>query len=160
MIKIVFDCLRAPYDWANILQTVIAIGGCELIVTGNSISHDHPKVLGKLGSWSKSIRENGLPDLSIKYYKSFTDCVKMLKSENNLVIGTSPRAKRSFFECNWENSNKVIVFGTESGGLSKEKTSLMDDLVKIPMSNILDFMTLSVVTPIVIYEIKRQQGGM
>lgn len=75
------------------------------------------------------------------------------------LIGTSPRATSSLFEVNLSESNFAVVFGTEVGGLSKEKLALMDELVQIPMGDQLDFMTLSVVTPIVVYEILSQQGA-
>lgn len=160
MIKILFDCLRAPYDWANILQTVIAVGDCEIYVTGNSVRHDHPKVLGKVGSWSKQIRKNGLPKLSITYHTSFEECVSELKSAGNMIIGTSSHAaEESFYSLDLSGDDFVIVFGTESSGLTKGKIDLMDKMVKLPMSPSLDFMTLSVVVPAMVYEIKRQQGA-
>jgi len=159
MLKLVFDCLRAPYDWANILQTVIAVGDCEIYVTGNSIRHDHPKVLGKVASWSKSIKERGLPKLSIHYVFSFLDCIQGLKAKKIITIGTSPYAEESFYGLDLSGDNLAIVFGTESSGLTKEKSDLIDKMVKLPMSPALDFMTLSVVVPTIVYEIKRQQGA-
>ena len=158
MLKLIFDCLRAPYDFANILQVVLATKNCELYITGNSLKHDHPKVLGKVRSWSKKIQKTGLPNLPIKYYKSLEECVNELKKKGILIIGTSPYAKKSFYELDFVDDNKAIVFGTESTGLSSQKLTLMDDLVKIPMSDEIDFMTLSVAVPIVVYEIIRQKN--
>jgi len=160
MIRLIYDCLRAPYDIANILQVVLATGACELHISGQSLHHDHSKVLGKIGSWSTKIRKSGLPDLSIYYYDSFEECAKIMHSKGIRLIGTSPQAKKSFFEMDLKGENFAIVFGTEVGGLSKQKMTLVDEVVKIPMNNQLDFMTLSVVTPIVVYEILRQQQGV
>lgn len=158
MIRLIYDCLRAPYDIANILQVVLATGGvCELHITGQSLRHDHPKVLGKIGSWSAKIRKSGLPDLPIYYYESLEKCAKVMHSKGIRLIGTSPQATRSFFETDLGREDFAIVFGTEVGGLSKLKMALMDEVVQIPMGNQLDFMTLSVITPIVVYEILRQQ---
>lgn len=158
MLKLVFDCLRAPYDWANILQAVLAVGECELYITGNSLRHDHPKVVGKVKSWSKKLTKQGLPPLRINYFSSLVECAVKLKKQNIKLIGTSSYAKKSFYDLDLKEDNFAIVFGTETSGLTKEKIALLDDMVRLPMSDNLDFMTLSVVVPIVIYEAKRQKG--
>lgn len=157
MIRLVFDCLRAPYDFANILQVALATGACEIHVTGNSLRHDHPKIVGKVGSWSTRIRRAGLPNLSVHYHASLEDCVTQLKRSKLRLIGTSSHARKSFYDLDLRGDDYVIVFGTESSGLSRQKSSLMDEMVKIPMSDEIDFMTLSVVVPIVVYEALRQQ---
>ena len=157
MIKLIYDCLKSPYDIANILQVVLATGECEVHITGQSLHHDHPKVLGKVGSWSAQIRKSGLPELPIYYYDSLEECAKTMHSQGIQLIGTSPQATKSFFDLNLSGDNFAIVFGTEVGGLSGQKRSLMDDIVSIPMKSQIDFMTLSVITPIVVYETLRQQ---
>lgn len=158
MIKLIFDCLRSPYDFANIIQVALATNECEIYVTGNSLRHDHQKIAGKVASWSKKIRKDGYPfGLSIRYLDTLQDCIKELKQSGVRVIGTSPHASKSFFDLDLSGDDYAIVFGTESGGLSKEKMAYMDELVKLPMSNNLDFMTLSTVVPVVVYEAERQR---
>jgi len=158
MIKLVYDCIRDPYDIANVLQVVLAMGNCELYFTGNSLRHDHPKVVSRIGSWSSKTRELGYPNFNIHYYATLEDLAKEFKEKEIRLIGTSPAAKKSFYELNLEENNFAIVFGTERSGLTKKKSSFMDELVKIPMNDDIDFMTLSVVTPIIAYDIARQQG--
>jgi len=152
MLKLVFDSLRAPYDLANILQVAVAAGNCEVLLCGNSIHHDHPKVWGKVQSWC----EPGMKDLGvvISYYPSLADCVHELKLGGYLVVGTSPKADAEYTDVDF--SGKVaVVFGNESTGLSASKSSLMDRLVKVPMrSSPLRFMTLSVVVPVIVYYAK------
>ncbi len=63
MIRLVYDCIRSPYDTANILQVALASGKCELYFTGNSLRHDHPKVVSKINSWSSKIRKDGFPGI-------------------------------------------------------------------------------------------------
>ena len=158
MIRLVFDCLRSPYDFANIVQVVLAIGPerCEIHITGNSLRHDHPKIAGKVGSWSKKIRQYGLPELPIHYHESFSDCISALQSKGIKVIGTSPRASKSIYGFDLSD-NIAIVFGTETSGLIGVKSSQLDDMMVVPMSPMIDFMTLSICVPIVAYEILRQQ---
>jgi tRNA G18 (ribose-2'-O)-methylase SpoU len=158
MIKLVYDCIRDPYDIANILQVVLSMGECELYFTGNSIRHDHPKVVTRLRSWSSKIREKGYPNFNIHYCESLEDLAGEFKEKKIRLLGTSPAAKKSFYDLNLKENNFAIAFGTERSGLSKMKMAFMEDLVKMPMSGDIDFMTLSVITPIVVYEIARQQG--
>lgn len=158
MIKLVYDCIRDPYDIANILQVVLAMGNCELYFTGNSLRHDHPKVNSKIGSWSSKIRKKGPPSFNIYYYSTLEDLAKEFKGNNVRLVGTSPAAQKSFYELNLEDKDLAIVFGTERSGLTKKKASNVEELVKIPMSDEIDFLTLSVITPIVAYEIARQRG--
>jgi len=160
MIKLVYDCIRDPYDIANVLQVVLALENCELYFAGNSLRHDHPKVASKIGSWSSKIRKNGYPAFNIHYYSSLENLADDFKKRKIRLIGTSPAAKKSFYELNLKKDDFSVVFGTETTGLSKNKALIMDELVKIPMSNEIDFMTLSVITPVVAYEIARQQGSL
>jgi len=158
MVRLIYDCVKAPYDIANILQVALALGECELYFTGNSLRHDHPKIVSKLRSWSSKIRLQGLTGLNVHYYQSFEALVVQLKKQKIYLIGTSPNAKKSFYEMDLSKNDFAIVFGTEVGGLSKSKIANMDEIVKIPMLPEIDFMTLSIVTPIIAYEVSRQQG--
>ena len=160
MIRLVFDCLRSPYDYANILQVALATNQCEIHITGNSLRHDHPKVIGKVRSWSSAMRKGNLPNPSIYYYPSFNECVAKLKEKGIRLIGTSPHSKNSLYTLDLSGDNYAIVFGTETSGLNNHKAALIDEMVKIPMSEAIDFMTLSVCVPIVAYEILRQQNNM
>lgn len=157
MTRIIFDCLRSPYDFANILQVALATGNCEIHITGNSLKHDHPKVIGKVGSWSRRVREKGLTEIPIHYYPSLEECVVKMKSRGIRLIGTSPHAQKLLYDLDLRGDAYAIVFGTESSGLSGVKASLMDEMIKIPMLDNLDFMTLSVAVPVVVYEALRQQ---
>lgn len=160
MIRLVYDCIMAPYDISNILQVALALENCELYFTGRSLRHDHPKVISKLNSWSSKIRKSGYPEFNIHYYNTLEDLAGEFKEQKIRLIGTSPKATKSFYELNLEENNFAIVFGNEITGLTKNKISMMEELIKIPMSKDIDFMTLSMITPIVAYEIARQQGKL
>ncbi len=100
--------------------------------------------------------KNSLSPLRINYFSSFAECVTKLKKQGVKLIGISPYAEKYFYELGLKNDNFVIVFGVEVSRLVKEKMALLDDIVKLPMSDNLDFMTLSEVAPVMIYEVKRQ----
>ena len=49
-IGLLFDCLRAPYGAAHIIQVALAVGNCDLYLSGNSIDLKHKKIVSKIKS--------------------------------------------------------------------------------------------------------------
>lgn len=149
-IGLLFDCLKAPYDLAHIYQVSIAIGNCDLYLSGNSINPNHRKVVSKVKSW----RIENIP-----IFRKFDDlktATEQLHEEGKYLIGTSPRADKDIYSYNFTKNDSVLVFGTESSGLTKRKIQILDDIVTIPMSSECKFLTLPTVVPVVAYEFYRQ----
>jgi TrmH family RNA methyltransferase len=152
-VGLLFDCLRAPYDAAHIIQVVLAVGNCDLYISGNSIDLNHKKVVSKVKSWGI----NSYP--AFELFKSLDLAAQELHNRGKYLIGTSPHSKRSLFDLDLFDGKSVFVFGTESGGLSREKISKLDELVSVPLSAEVPFLTLPIVVPIIAYEYCRQIGG-
>ena len=149
-IGLLFDCLRAPYDIAHIYQVAVALGNCDLYMSGNSIDPRHKKVISKVQSW-------GIEEIpSFRKFESLDEAVNQLHGEGKYLIGTSPHTNYNIYEYDFTKNNSVIVFGTESSGLTKRKSFLLDDLVKIPMSSQCKFLTLPTAVPVAAYEFYRQ----
>ena len=74
------------------------------------------------------------------------------------MIGTSPHSKKSVFDLDLSEGKNIFVFGTESGGLSRDKMSKLDELVSVPATAEVPFLTLPTVVPIITYEYYRQLG--
>jgi len=149
-IGLLFDCLRAPYDLAHIYQVAAALGNCDLYLTGNSIDTKHKKILSKVKSW-------GIENLSeFREFETLESAVSELHNEGKYLIGTSPYANNDLYDLDLTKHDSIIVFGTESSGLTKRKSLLLNDLVKIPMAAQCKFLTLPTVVPVVAYEFYRQ----
>jgi len=147
-IGLLFDSIRSPYDIANVLQVAIALD-CDLYTSGTCLEFDHKKIRGKVMSW----RCTKYP--VVKHYPKIEDAIIDLKSQGNLVIGTSPQANNDFYAIDAVKNDIIVVFGNESSGLSKNAMQMLDGVVKIPMQN-LGFLTLSIVVPAIAYELNRQ----
>ena len=152
-IGLLFDCLRAPYDAAQIIQVALAVGNCDLYVSGNSINLNHKKIVSKVKSWGI----NSYPNIEV--FGDFYLAVKELHNRGKYLIGTSPHPKKSIFDLNLSEDTNIFVFGTETSGLSKEKILKLDELVSIPTTEEVPFLTLPSVVPIVVYEYYRQLRG-
>lgn len=148
--RLLYDCLRAPYDAAHIIQIAKALGNCEIYFSGNCIDINRNKIKSKIESW-------GITELPpIKYYKSLLEAAEDLHSQGMNLVGTTPRTNKDFYDLDLNDGNNVIVFGTEGSGLTKLKMSYLDDLVKLPMGEGINFLTLPVATSAIAYEINRQ----
>ncbi len=149
-IGLLFDCLRAPYDIAHIYQLAIALGNCDLYLTGNSIDIKNKKIISKVKSWGI---EN-IPEF--RKFETLESAVSELHNEGKYLIGTSTQTNNELYNLDLTKHDSIIVFGTESSGLTKRKSLLLDDLVKIPMDSRCKFLTLPTVVPVVAYEFYRQ----
>jgi len=151
-VELLFDIIRSPYDMAHIVQIAEAID-CVVYTSGkNSLSFDIPKVKTKVQSWN--IKSN----FKAIHYETFEDAVKDLKSRGKYLIGTSGETDKIFYDVKLPaNQDIVIVFGTETSGLTDEKKQLLDEVVKLPMDkNKVDFLTLPVAVSAMAYELYRQ----
>lgn len=147
-IGLLFDSLRSPYDIANILQVAIALD-CDIYTSGNCIDFKNRKILGKVNSW----KATSYP--MIVHFDNIETAIEKFHSEGKKVYGTSPNVSNDFYELDFVKEDIIIAFGSESHGLSKKAMNMMDGIYKLPMKNI-GFLTLSIVTSAVAYEINRQ----
>jgi tRNA G18 (ribose-2'-O)-methylase SpoU len=96
---------------------------------------------------------------SFHHFNTFEEAVYELRSQGKILIGTSGNATDSFYDRDYSGGNVVIVFGTESSGLTQKKQEMLDGIVKLPMSKALDFYTLPIVTSAIGFEMYRQIKG-
>jgi tRNA(Leu) C34 or U34 (ribose-2'-O)-methylase TrmL len=148
-IELLFDCLRSPYDIAHIIQIALALD-CQIYTSGNCIPFDHYKIKNKVKSWNIS----NYPDF--KHYESFEEAITTLRNQGKYIVGTSGEAKTSYYDLDFSDKQPIIVFGTESTGLSQIKQKMMDELVKMPMKKDVDFLTLPVVVSAIAYDLHKQ----
>ena len=148
-VSFLYDALRSPYDITLIMQIVLGIDA-EMFTCGNTIDMNCKKIVTKIHSWN--IEEMPV----VKHFETFEEAVEKLHEDGRILIGTSGFATESFFERDYSDGKTVIVFGTESSGLTKAKQQMLDGIVKLPMNSKLDFYTLPVVTSAIGFEMYRQ----
>jgi hypothetical protein len=152
---LLFDALRDPRDLAEVIHLGLAFD-IKIELTGNSLNPTHVKVINIIDSWIPGFRDSPKLD-HVSIHSDFEKRINALKKQGNEIIGTSSNAKESLSSTNLSNGKQVIVFGTETSGLSKEKITLMDKMLSIPMKNKTRFFTVRVVAPIFAFEALRQK---
>ncbi|MCX7923931.1 MAG: RNA methyltransferase [Clostridia bacterium] len=148
MFELIFDNLSKPINAGVIIRLACATGS-KIYFTGNSVDYKNRKAL---------LAAVGYEDYAdITYEKSFEKLVVGLKQEGKTIVGTSPRADKIYTELDYTKPT-VFVFGNEATGLSKEKFSLMDELISIPMPGKIESLNIVTSSAIVLYEGLRQRG--
>ena len=61
----------------------------------------------------------------------YTDLIKFMKATNKKIIGTSLNSK-SISDYSFQNFDGIIVFGSESNGISREIKKEINDYISIP----------------------------
>jgi hypothetical protein len=152
---LLFDSLRDPRDLAQMIHLGLA-AETKIELTGSSLPPEHNKVINIIESWIPNFRdEQKLSHVSI--HKDFSKRILALKKQGYKIIGTASNAKKTLFETNLSRGKHCIVFGTESSGLSKEKLSLMDEIICVPMKNNTRFFTIGTIAPVFLFEALRQK---
>jgi len=148
MFELIFDNLLKPINAGVIIRLACATGS-RLYFTGNSVDYKNRKaLLSAVGLENK---------VDLTYEKDFTKLVERLKLEGKMVVGTSPRAEKVYSELDY-TIPVVFVFGTEATGLTKQKISIMDELVKIPMPGNIESLNIVNSAAIILYEGLRQRS--
>ena len=154
-IVLLFDSLRDPRDLAEMIHLSLA-ADLQIELTGSSLPPTHQKVINIIDSWILDFRNN--QDFShVSIHSDFAKRITALKKQGFTIVGTSPNAKKSLFEADFSKGKHVIVFGTETSGLSKDKMSLMDEVVCVPMKNKTKFFTIKGIAPVFAFEALRQK---
>lgn len=151
-VELLFDTIRSPYDMAHIVQIAQSIDAVVYTSGKNSLSFDIPKVRTKVNSWNI---KSGFKEI---HYDSFEDAVNDLRAKGKYLIGTSGNTDNIFYDVDLpKDKDIVIIFGTETSGLTLKKQKMLDELVKLPMDKSkVDFLTLPVATSAMAYELYRQ----
>ena len=118
----------------------------------NSIPFNIPKVVNKVRSW------NITGDIREIHYETFEEAIYDLKSKGKYLIGTSGNTNKIFYDLDLpDDKDIVVVFGTETSGLTIAKQKMLDEIVKLPMDKSkVDFLTLPVAVSAIAYELYRK----
>ena len=114
-----FDRINDPGNLGTIIRTCHWFGVDQIICSVDSVDCYNSKVVqSSMGSLSK---------VNVVY----TDLIEFIKTTNKKIIGTSLKSK-SISDYNFQNFDGIIVFGSESNGISREIMKEINDYISIP----------------------------
>lgn len=90
--------------------------------------------------------------------KSITKAVRYLRESGLKVVCADEKSKKAVYDTPLTGP-LALVMGSEDRGISREMTSLADEIISIPLTGNIGSLNVSVAAGIIIYEIKRQRTG-
>jgi len=145
--------VNMPSDLAQFAQVILAttksVPHIATYLVGESLDFMYPKIRNKIMSWN-------IQEEAIKWLPRKITTLEELKKEGFRLIGTSPNQGVNALEYKW-NPNDIAVIGGDKG-LSKKNIELLDEVIKIPCSTEVKFLTTPTVIPILAYPTLNERG--
>ncbi len=144
---LVLDQVTDPHNLGACLRTALAAGVQGVIVPKDNACRLNATVC-KVASGAAEV-------LPVYRVTNLARVLKWLKSEGVWLTGAAGEATNDVFEAELTGS-VAIVMGAEGKGLRQLTQQQCDQLVKIPMSEKVESLNVSVATGIILYEVVRQ----
>ncbi len=137
--------INNPSNLGAILRSNEAVGVAGVILTYNSADAFSPKALR--GAMGASFR------LPIWEQADFFEVLDWAKENNLVSVCADINAEKSYLEIDWKKP-RLLIFGSESHGLSAEERAEVDESLVIPMENGVDSLNLAVSCSVILFEAK------
>ncbi|MDF1829078.1 23S rRNA (guanosine(2251)-2'-O)-methyltransferase RlmB [Cycloclasticus pugetii] len=144
---LVLDQVTDPHNLGACLRTALAAGVQGVIVPKDNACRLNATVC-KVASGAAEL-------LPVYRVTNLVRTLKYLKTEGVWVSGAAGEATKDVFEAELTGS-VAIVMGAEGKGLRPLTQQQCDQLIKIPMSEKVESLNVSVATGIILYEVLRQ----
>jgi 23S rRNA (guanosine2251-2'-O)-methyltransferase len=146
---IVLDGITDVRNFGAIIRSAVGLGASAIIIgqTGSAPLNDVAIQASAGGAFH-------IPIVRVSHIK---DALFMLKAHEIEIMGCTEKAKLHIGETKLKRS-LGIVMGNENKGISKGVLNLCDELVKIPISEVLDSYNVSVAASLIMYEYQRQNN--
>ncbi len=156
-IIVVLSGIRSLYNVGSIFRTSDAAGVKKVYLCGIT-----PKPIDRFGAPEKNLEKVSLGAekwIPWKYFKTTTQAIKSLKSEDYYIISLEQSKKSINFEVLDKNikskniSKIAIILGGEVDGVSKTILEKSDTILEIPMYGRKESLNVSVAYGIAVYGI-------
>ena len=140
---VLLEDIKDAGNLGTILRTACAFNVDALVLFGDTVDLYNPKcVRASVGNlWKMPVFE----------VKNFADLKE--KFENFERVATLPKAENTVWLKDYEpKENVLVMFGTESSGLSEELKEFANKNVTIEMSNKVESLNLSISAGVILYE--------
>jgi TrmH family RNA methyltransferase len=145
---VILDEIEKPGNLGAIIRTVEAMGVKTLLLSDSCVDFFNPNVIRSSRGLFAGINVRA---------GSKEQIFKLLSQEKFSLVGTSGKAKQSFWDYEFDNKN-AFVFGSEKDGLGKFWLDRVHGTIKIPMSGKADSLNLNVSVACVLTENERRSA--
>jgi 23S rRNA (guanosine2251-2'-O)-methyltransferase len=148
-VVLILDCVQDVHNLGAIFRTADAAGVTAIIAPKDkaaSITETVRRVSTGAADWVPFFQVTNLARTMGK-----------LKEIGIWIVGTSDKAKKSFYEIDLKGPI-AIVMGAEENGMRRLTEENCDFLSKLPMLGKVECLNVSVSTGVCLYELLRQRG--
>jgi len=148
----VLESIKDPGNLGTIIRTAKAGWASGIILTDETVDIYNPKVIR-----SSAFNLWKIPVISLTDKTKIKEIIN--KHKQCQFIATTVATEKSsviYYDINYRGP-AVILFGSESQGLSQEFRDQSDKLASIPMSNEVESLNLSISVGVILYEAVRQR---
>ena len=151
-IIILLEGIKDAGNLGTIIRTAAAAGIAGIIITENSVDIFNPKTVRSAVAnlWKIPIvYENDVKSLKVKLNEiaEFEFLATKVSNKNKNIV---------YYDINYKKPT-LIMFGSESEGLSDNLTESADKFIHIPMEENIESLNLSISAGVILYEAVRQR---
>ena len=144
--------IKDPGNLGTIIRTAAAADVTGIILTDDTVDIYNPKTVRSSAAnlWK-------IPTVKIIEKQNLKELInKQKKCQFLATMVTKDRKPVIYYNIDY-NQPTVMMFGSEAEGLSQESAEMADELIRIPMSEQVESLNLSISVGVVLYEAVRQR---
>ncbi len=145
---VLLDGITDPRNFGAIIRTAVATDATGIIFPeNNSAPVNEDTVKTSAGGVFK------IPLIRVKHLK---DAIFLLQAHGIKIVAATEKASQLIYDTDLKQ-DIAIIMGSEGKGIHKSLLALSDEKVKLPMSDQIDSLNVSVACGVILYEVVRQR---
>ena len=144
---LILDSIQDPRNLGACLRSALAFEFDAVIINKDGSS--------PINEYVFKTSVGAILNLDIFYVTNLSRSINSLKDIGFWVLGLDGNGEGSIFSEKF-SSKTAVVLGSEGSGIRKLVKENCDHLIKIPISNKVESLNISVATGIIMYELKKQ----
>ncbi len=145
---VLLDGITDPRNFGAIIRTAVATDANGIIFPeNNSAPVNEDTVKTSAGGVFK------IPLIRVKHLK---DAIFLLQAYGIKVLAASEKANRLIYDTDLK-PDVALLMGSEGKGINKSLLNISDEKIKLPMSDKIDSLNVSVACGVILYEVIRQR---
>jgi len=148
IIYVLLDGVTDPRNFGAIIRTAVAVGVSGIIISENNSAPINEDVV--------KTSAGGIFNISIARAKHLLDVIFLLKSYKIKIFAATEKSNQLVYNSNLKQSF-ALVMGSEGKGINKNILKNCDKTFKLPISNKIQSLNVSVAAGVILFEALRQR---
>jgi len=147
-IFVLLDGITDPRNFGAIIRTAVAVAADGIIIPeNNSAPVNEDTIKTSAGGVFK------IPLVKVKHLK---DAIFLLQANGIKTLAATEKTNNLVYGADLK-TDFALIMGSEGKGINKSILNMCDEKVKLPMSDLIDSLNVSVACGVILYEAVRQR---